>query len=330
MLKFAFPEYGYWWLALPASLGILYLVYRRGAGMARSWFSPDQYERSHPLLKFGLRAGGLLCLFTALIGPYAGTREAPVTIASRDIYLLLDVSASMNAEDVRPSRLIRAKQALQQLIKDFQGDRLGLILFTDQPYVQCPLTRDHQTVSLFLEMAETEQYSQRGTQFRPALAVVLDRFGQDSSPEIDVSRAVILVSDGEDFGDSYASLVDRLRQAHVKVFPVGVGTYEGGPVPLVEQERRTGFRRYEDGSMVISRLVDEDLRQIASQFDTDYVQLGGDDSGLEALRNQIYALTATPWETRIEEVNRNTYQLFLFLAVAMLLGSMFLMPIRKV
>ncbi|RMG71766.1 MAG: VWA domain-containing protein [Bacteroidetes bacterium] len=330
MLRFAFPEYWYWWLGLPVSLGILYLVYRRGASMTYSWFSPDQYERSRPLAKMALRAGGLLCLLLALVGPYLGSKESPVTLASRDIYILLDVSASMNTEDLRPSRLERAKQALKSLITDFQGDRLGLILFTDQPYVQCPLTRDHETVSLFLDMAETAQYSQRGTQFRPALAVALDRFSQEADPAVDVSRAVILVSDGEDFGDSYASLIERLRQAQVRVFPVGVGTYEGGPVPVLQQGRRAGFRRYEDGSTVVSRLVDEDLQQIASQFDTEYVHLGHDDSSLGLLRDQIYALTATPWETRLEQVERNTYQLFLFLAVVMLLGSLFLMPIRKV
>ncbi|GAB4429396.1 MAG: VWA domain-containing protein [Bacteroidia bacterium] len=329
MIKAAFPEYWIWWLGLPVSLGILYLVYRRSAQLIQLWFSPDQYARSYPLLKLAMRGAGFLLLFISLIGPYLSNREDQVTLAGRDIYILLDVSASMNATDVRPSRLQHAKTTLQRLIGELSGDRIGLILFTEQAYVQCPLTYDHRTLSMFLSMAETEQYVQTGTQFRPALATALDRLVRAGDEQTDVSRAIILVSDGEDFGDSYASIVGRLHEAHVAVFAVGVGTPEGAPVPAFSAEQPHAFKKHADGSVVVSRLVADDLAGLAREFGTEYIALDRPEASLAPLKAQIYTLTATPWETRIEQVKQNQYRFFLFFAIALLMGSMFLMPIRK-
>jgi len=329
-VKFAFPEYWIWMLGIPVSLGIMYLVYKRVSQIIFTWFSKDQYERSFPLLKFGLRALAFVLLFMALLGPYQSTSEEQVNIMGREIYLLLDVSASMNATDIQPTRLERAKLELQKLVDQLKGDKLGLILFTENPYVQCPLTQDHEAVKLFIQMAETEQFTQTGTQFRNALALALDRFNHIEMESQQISRAVVIISDGEDHGDSYASLIERMKRQGIKVFTVGIGTDEGAPIPVSIQSSNPSYKRQEDGEVVISRLEDDALREIGKAFGTEYLRIDQDMVSTEKLEGQIYDITASALETSIEQVKNNQFQVFIFISVVLLVASMFIMPIRKV
>ena len=329
-MNVVYPQYWIWMLGLPVSIGIIFLVYKRVSQITHIWFSEDQYERSRPFTKFFLRAAGFLLLFIGLLGPYWGDYEQKIGIVAREFYIVMDVSASMNARDIKPSRLERMKRELKQLIAKMEGDKIGLILFTENAYVQCPLTHDHEALTLFMDMAETNQFQQTGTQFRSALATAMDRFVNTESSDPNTSRGIILISDGEDFGDTYASLIERLKDARIEVFTVGVGTYEGAPIPREIDENVQGFKRYEDGTMVISRLVDDDLRSIANEFGTHYVVLDEPYDNIGDLERQIYALTASPIEAHMEKVENNRYQIFLFFSVILLFSSMFLMPIRKI
>lgn len=305
-------------------------MYKRVAAITQAWFSADEYERSYPLLKFGLRTMGFVLLFIALMGPYWGENEHDSKLLGREIFILLDVSASMNAEDIKPSRLEKVKRELKTVINHLEGDKIGLILFTESAYVQCPLTHDRQAVSLFLDLAETRQFAQTGTQYRSALATAMDRFMNGNEESQNTSRGIILVSDGEDFGDTYVSLIERLKQSNVQVFPVGVGTYEGAPIPQFINNKKKGYKRYEDGTVAISRLIDQDLQNLADEFGTDYIRLSNPTATLAGLEKDIDNLAASPIDTQLAQVKNNKYQLFLFFSVISLFLSMFLMPIRKV
>jgi Ca-activated chloride channel family protein len=322
------PEYWAWLLGIPVTLAILYMVFRRVSGIIQTWFGEEEYERSWPITKTALRAGAVLLLFLAMLGPHWGTLEDDLPLMSRDIYFLLDVSASMNAQDLPGSRLEYAKKEIKALMEDFRGDNLGLIVFSDFAYLQCPLTRDHEVLELFLDLAKTQQFSQTGTRFRPALAKAMERF-QGQADDGVKSRAIVLISDGEDWGDTYASVVERLKRQQIEVYTVGVGTYAGGPVPNLASGG-VGFKSHPDGSMAISRLEDEDLKYIAEAFDTDYVRLQEQGDDLRDLRSQLKNLSASLVATQIRNVRQNRYQSFLFLSIMMLFVSMFLMPIRKV
>lgn len=327
-MQVVYPEYWIWTLGLPASMGIIYLVYRRVSYITSSWFSEDQYGRSRPFTKFMLRSGGFCLLFIGLMGPYWGSKQERMNALAREFYILLDVSASMNAEDIRPTRLKRVKRELHQLSNKLEGDKVGLILFTENAYVQCPLTLDHQAFLNFLDMAETYQYAQTGTQFRAALATAMDRFSKADSTERNISRSIILISDGEDFGDTYASVVERLKDANIHVFTVGIGSYEGAPVPDPDPKNK-GYKRNEDGTTVISRLVDDDLFSISKEFNTDYVNLTSSDQNLSDLEEQIYQLSSSPIEARTGKIENNRYQVFLFFSIILIMMSLFIMPIRK-
>jgi Ca-activated chloride channel homolog len=328
-LEFAFPQYWIWTLAIPVSMGIIFLVYRRVDHITRTWFGQEEYKRNHPLLKFVLRAVAFVFLFIALVGPYWREKERKVSIMGREIYLLLDVSSSMNAQDIRPSRLEKARQELKQLVYSLRGDKIGLIVFSEYAYVQCPLTRDYRAVSLFLDMVETDQFAQTGTQFRSSLATALERMTSVEGRSDNVNRAIVLVSDGEDYGDTYASIIDRLLQSNIKVFTVGIGTPEGAPVPQFVNKEQQGYKTYPDGSTAISRLLDEHLIDIAQQFGTEYIAIDAPYKRLDGLVEQLLLLTSSPLESKIEKVENNHYQLFLFVSLFCLLFSLFLMPIRK-
>jgi Ca-activated chloride channel family protein len=328
-VAFSFGEYWIWMLGIPVSLGIIFLVYKRVSQITTLWFSPDQYARSRPQLKFGLRAVSFLLLFAGLLGPYWGVQERSVSSLGREIYFLLDVSASMNATDVAPSRLMRAKEEIESILPDLKGDRVGLILFTEYPYIQCPLTQDHRAFRLFLNMADTRQFKQTGTQFRSALAKAVERLNETRRIQPEVSQAVVLISDGEDFGDLYTSLIERMRTAGVSVFTVGIGSYEGAPVPFARDGESRSFIRHPDGSMVMSQLQDTELRNIARASGTRYLAIDGPKDNLRPLTHQIHRLVASPLDTRRIQVENNKYQAFLLASVMLLFFTLFLMPIRK-
>jgi Ca-activated chloride channel homolog len=328
-VAFSFGEYWVWVLGIPVSLGIIFLVYKRVSQITTMWFSPDQYARSYPLVKFWLRGLAFLMLFIGLLGPYWGTEERPVSSLGREVYFLLDVSASMNANDVSPSRLERAKQEIKAILPELKGDRVGLILFTEYPYIQCPLTQDHSALELFLNMADTRQFKQTGTQFRSAMAKAVERLNETRRLQPDVSQAVVIISDGEDYGDLYTSLIERLRIAGVSVFTVGVGTYDGAPVPYLGEGESQAFLRHDDGSLVISQLQENKLREISASFGTRHLTIDGPNDNLNPLLDQIRRLVASPLETRMVQVENNKYQAFLLVSVMLLFVTLFLMPIRK-
>lgn len=298
--------------------------------MITSWFSEEQYERSTPMAKMTVRMIGFALIFVSLIGPYLIQEERDVPRVGRDIFFLLDVSASMNAGDLKPTRLEKARRELRRLISNLEGDRVGIVAFTDVGYVQCPLTEDISAAITYLDLLETDQFVQQGTQFRSALAVALDRFQslEEAHPDRR-ARVIVLLSDGEDHGDRYTSLINRLKQSQVKVFPIGIGTYDGAPVPTNPAEPKSGYLRTQEGQMVISRLDDEGLRELASEFGTTYVDMTDDRDHLDLLEEQLYSMSASPLERNMQAVAGNQFQIPLFFSIVLLLGTLFLMPIRK-
>lgn len=329
-MSFVYPTYWTWFLAIPVSLGIIFLVYRRVAYITEVWFESTSYFRSFPFVKFLLRSVAYLLLFIALLGPYWGEKKQMLNVLGREIYILVDVSASMNAEDLKPSRLQKAKFEIKKLVEELKGDKIGLIIFADNAYVQCPLTTDYHAVLMFLELVNSQQFAQTGTNFRAALAMALSRFQGTETPNNQVSRAVILVSDGEDFGDTYTSIIDRFKAAHINVFTVGVGTYEGSSIPAFDREgRRVGYKTHEDGTRAVSQLQEESLKAIANHSGTAYINLSQQDQDLNLLLEQIKSLASSPLISRMEQVKNNRFQMFLGISLMLLLVSLFVMPIRN-
>lgn len=328
-MRFVYPESTYWLVVLPIALVFVVFIYRRSQSMVLNWFGSNDYTRSFPREKGILRMLGIFFAFLSLLGIYWQKKEEDLDIMGREIYIVLDVSASMNTQDVRPSRLEKAEKELQRLLENIKGDHVGLIVFASHPYVSCPITRDLKAVSMFLSLTKTDQFAQTSTDIRGALLKALDRFMSEEQRSKRISRAVILVSDGEDFGENYTSVIERLQKNGVKVFPVGVGTLEGGPVPEIVNGKSRGHKRRQDGSTAISTLQEENLRMLGDEFSTGYVCLDGPGKNLNGVAEEIRMMSASPLTERKDKVESNHFQWFLFLAIAFLGASMVIMPIRK-
>ena len=326
-----FAHGSYWPLLLVAAAGG-YAAWRFRAYSTHIlgvWFDEKQYRQAWPQLKWGLRLGGLICLCIALLGPYYSTGGQGGVALGREVYFVVDVSASMNCTDIRPSRLIKAKRELKDLLRSLAGDRVGVIAFTDQGFVQCPLTSDVNTVSLFLDMLETQQFTQSGTNLRAGLGIAMQRLSATRAGRKDVSQAVILVSDGEDFGEGYTSVVERLREQFVKVYTVGIGTEEGAPVPRIEDGQASGYILTAEGTPALSRLAEGKLKDIAAVSGTRYVSIRFAHEGLGSLQEQLYDLNYSPAAKAQERVDNNLYPFFLLLGILAIGATMVLMPVTR-
>lgn len=328
-MGFSYIENIYWIILLPLMVFFTLVIYRRVKNITNAWFSGYYIQFNVPLLKTGLRALALLCLFIALLGPYWGRSDQSVNEMGREIYILLDLSASMNVDDMKPTRLDKVKKELNILLESLKGDHIGIITFASHAYVQCPITRDQKAVKMFLDLAETSQFAQTGTDLRGALYMALERFSNAEKRSDRVSRAIVLVTDGEDFGEGYISILDRLAKNNIKVFPVGIGTTDGAAVPELSNGKIRGHKHRQDGSIVISSLKDEGLQAIADKFDTPYIRLDNPAKNLKQLDEYIRTLSASSLATRTGKVENSKYYIFVGLALLCWIATLFIMPMEK-
>jgi Ca-activated chloride channel family protein len=324
----------YWPLAfllLPV-LVMVGVVYFKSRKAMQIWFEPSDVTFFQPEVKLLLRSLAVVLMIVALLGPYWGRREQEVPVRGREVYILIDVSASMNCEDIQPTRLTKVKRELKKMIGQMNGDRVGLIVFTSDAYVQCPLTSDLNAANLFLDLVGTAQFSNSGTSFREALQTALKRFA-DAEDTLEVnkklSRSIVLISDGEDFGENYGSVIGRLKDRGIAVFTVGVGTYAGAEVPEYRNGQKTGYKRGKDGGQAISQLKDETLQDISASFGTTHFTIDDQFDNFDPVLDQIKMLSSQELdrERRLAEVNQ--YQWFLAVGVFLFVITLFWMPLAK-
>ena len=209
-----------------------------------------------------LAVGALALVLVALARPQFGEKPIVVTRTGRDVLFVLDLSRSMNAEDVARSRLEAAKRSVRELLAASPGDRVGLVVFGGSAFLQVPLTLDRAAFELFLDAADTDDVSDPGTDLGSALEVAAGGFGRDSEPRY---RVMVLLSDGEHLEGGLEDALEGLREGGVRVFTLGLGTVEGGPIPLRAGNRLVGYHRDAAGEVVVTRLDQEVLLRVARE-----------------------------------------------------------------
>ncbi len=267
-MRFA-AEAWLWLLLLPPALWVLL---RWSDGRARADLArllgrrAGEHVEGRPVTALAWRRffllTGLCWLVLALARPQWGTHEIEMRQRGTDVVIALDVSNSMLAQDVVPSRMARAKAELAEFLDDYGQGRVGLVLFAGQAFVQCPLTLDRGTAQLFLRMADTDMISTQGT----AIASALETSGQllvggRGEGSADTRQAILLVTDGEDLEGGWREAAQTCREQGIVIVPVGVGEESGGLVPDPERE---GFLKDDQGSVVMSRLDLAALQELAT------------------------------------------------------------------
>ncbi|WP_324670907.1 vWA domain-containing protein [Hymenobacter sp. GOD-10R] len=266
--------------------------------------------------KLVLRGLAFALLTVALLGPAYGVTQQPVRTAGKDVWLLVDVSRSMDAPDVAPSRLQKAQAELSALISRFQADRVGLIVFSSEAYVQCPLTYDQNALHLFINTLQTSLITAGSTNLAAPLELALTRLRATPQALGAAPRAavLVLVTDGEDFGENLEPTVRVLTRSGARLFTMGVGTLEG--TRLLRLNGRV--LRDSRGREVVSRLTPTPLRRLAAQTGGQYFELTDRRNEFPLLVNALNRVEGQAEQVRTVSVADNRYRYPLALALVLL------------
>ena len=252
----------------------------------------------------------------ALARPQFGTRVETVSSVGQDIIVALDLSESMLAEDMAPNRLEVAKLAVRRLMSQLDGDRIGLVAFAADAFVQAPLTIDYGAAAMFLDAMHPDMMPVQGTDLGAALRVSLDALARSERS----ARSIVLITDFEHHEGIDMESLELLESGAVPVHVVGIGTLEGGPIPQFDENgRRDGFLRDEDGNVVPTRLAEEAVVDVTNLWEGRYVRAADGGGGLDALFAEIAGETGEELDEQQITVFEEQYQIFLALSVLMLL-----------
>ena len=228
-------------------------------------------QKGRSFLKGALLLGALFLMLVALAGPRWGSRYEEVSRKGVDIMIVVDVSRSMLAEDIKPSRLERARREVLDFLRVIEGDRAGLVAFAGAAFVQCPLTLDYGALIMFLGALGPDLIPVPGTDLGASLESALSSF--DFKSETD--KVILLITDGEDNEKRGQEAAGKAVRKGVKIFVFGMGEAAGGPIPA--GGNRGGFEKDKEGKLILSKLDEEGLRKIAAQTGGAYVRsLAGD------------------------------------------------------
>lgn len=264
-------------------------------------------------IKTIIRGLYFLLFIVALLGPSFGDTSREVKAIGKDIMICVDLSESMNAYDIQPTRLEKVKFELKNLVDAFNSDRIGLVIFSSEAFMQCPLTYDQGALNLFIETLGTSLVPNAGTDFGPPIEMAMEKLNSDESTSSEQkSKVIILISDGEDFGENTLSQATKLEETGIKLFTLGVGTKVGSKI-----RTNYGFKTDRNGREVFSKLNAKDLKTLAIKTGGKYFEINQQSNDIERLINAINGIEGELRDTRVIDVSANKY--FYFVALALLL-----------
>ena len=330
-MRFAHPEMLWLLLLLPAIGLLAYLRLRSGRRALASALTPVMARRLTGHLAGRAREGRLaltlLALALLILGgarPQRGTQYVTAKRMGGDVIFALDVSESMLAEDLKPNRLQRARHEISAILDRLKGDRVGLIAFAGEAFVQCPLTLDYAAARMFLDYMTPELIPQPGTNLGEALRVAARAF----SGESEGYRALVLITDGEDHAGDLTEAARAAHAAGVRVFAVGIGSDAGEPIPQRDAAGAVqGYKQDREGRVVMTRLQEGPLRELADATDGVYVRAGGT-LGLNRVVDAIDRLEKRELEGGVRILYEERYAYFVWPAAVLLLLEMWV-PLRR-
>ena len=261
-------------------------------------------------LKFFIRILFFSLLIISLIGPKFGIREEKVEVIGKDIMIAVDLSESMNANDIQPSRIEKVKFEIKRIINEFDNDRLGIIMFSGEAFVQCPLTYDNNALNLFVETLNTGLVPNSGTDFGPPLELGLSKLQDESSEEKDIkSKIIILFSDGEDFGDETEESIEKIKENSLKLFSIGIGTEKGSRI----KDNFGKFKKDKEGNDVITKLNSSSLRETADKTGGKYYEISKNKNEISQMISDIKNIKGDVIDEKMSNVSDNKYFYFLVL-----------------
>jgi len=326
MFRFEHQYYLYLLIALPLWMLIyVYSAWRKKRAIKKlgdenlvKQLMPD-FKLIKQSLKFFLLWLDAFCIIIAMANPQMGSKIEKVKRKGIDVFIALDVSKSMMAEDVKPNRLTRAKQAVSHLIDELNNDRVGLICFAGRSYLQMPLTVDYSAAKLFLQNANCNMVPTQGT----AIGAAIDQAVESFQTKEKKHKAIIIISDGENHEDDAIESAKAAVNEGAVVYTVGVGSIEGAPIPVYQNGIQTDFKKDEKGNVVLSKMNPDAMKEIADAGKGSFYVLSNSQDELKNLVEKIGTMEQKTMAEHLFTDYEDYFQYFLLSAFILLLLEIF-------
>lgn len=322
MLKLAHPEYLYAYLVLIplVLLFIFYMVWRKKALQNFSAYAaieqlmPGRSKFRH-YFKFILVFLAFCSLILAWANPQIGTKQEKVKRKGVDVVIALDVSKSMLAEDISPNRIEQAKQFVSRLIDKLKTDRIGLIIFAGNAYLQMPITTDHAAAKLFLKTISTNLVPTQGTAIGDAIKLAIEAFEGDEKK----FKTVVVISDGENHEGEALEAAEAAAQQGIVINTIGIGSQKGAPLPIYRNNVQVDYVRDKSDNIVLSKLDENMLKQIAVKGNGEYLNLRSGSETINALTDAIASMEKREFEESVFTDYEDQFQYFLGFGILLLI-----------
>ena len=267
---------------------------------------------------------GLIFLIFSAAGPQIGTRVSPIERKGVDLVFAVDVSESMNAQDIKPSRLEKAKFEISQIISQLKGDRVGIIVFAGSSYLYLPLTSDYEATQLFLDAIDTKMIPNQGTDLSTALRTAMSVFNKED----DKYKVMVLVTDGEDHEGAAIEMANTALKSGIVTHSVGVGTEKGSLIPIYNDSSDNRYKRDKKGILITSKLNENMLIELANAGGGIYSRFNNRDSKYKEILSAIDNMEKRSIATHIYSEYEDRYQSFATISLLFLTAGL-IMPTRK-
>lgn len=331
MLHFGHIEF-LWGLVLVPLVIVLFMIVRKWKKLALAALGDMQVVRriipdvslSKPIFKFVFFITSYALLIIGLSDPQIGTGTEDTRTKGADLMILLDVSNSMLSQDFAPNRLENAKLGLDQLISNLQDNRIGIVVFAGKAYVQLPSTPDYSAAKLFLNTINTNIVPVQGTAIGAAIDMGVKSFDFNNG----TSKAMILLTDGENFEDDAVKAAENAHAKGVIIHVLGFGSLRGAPVPVYDNGKQVGFHLDSVGHQVISKLNETMCKQIATAGGGIYITATNTNSGMGLVINKVNKMKQKTFDSKQFKTFDDRFQFFLAAALLLLIIEFFI-PGRK-
>ena len=318
MFRFGEPIYLYLLLIVPFLVVFyLYTNYRRRKRL-RQYGNPElmahlmpNVSKYRPDVKFWLVTAALVMVIFMLARPQFGSKMETVKRQGVETVVALDISNSMLAQDVTPSRLEKSKKLVSRLVETFNNDKVAMIVFAGEAFTQLPITSDYISAKMFLETISPSLITTQGTDIRGAIGLAMKSF----TPNEGVGRAIVLITDGENHEGGAVEAAQQVAEKGVRVFVLGVGSPDGSPIPV---EGTNDFRRDKDGNVVVTKLNEQMCQEIAKAGNGMYVRVDNTNNAERALNAEINKLAKADVETQVYTEFDEQFDVLAWLALVLL------------
>ncbi len=333
LIRFEHTEYLYGLLLVPIWISIYFAMVKDrkkaikllGDATLIERLSPETDKRKHKR-KFILLLIAFILLIIAFANPQIGSKIDKAERKGIDLMIALDISNSMLAEDIKPNRLSRAKQALSKLIEKLENDRIGIVIFAGGAYTQLPITNDYAAAKMFVDAIETDMINEQGTAIGKAIKTASEAFNLKDKEK---NKAIIVISDGENHEDDAVEQAKIANEEGIMVNTIGMGLPDGTPIPIYSNGGVVGFKKDREGNTVVTKINTEMLQQIAEAGGGEFVGANNTNSGIQQIFENLKKLEQKKYDTKVYSDYEDRFQYFTGIAVLLMIIDLLIKPRRN-